>query len=386
MTYPLAPLTPTQPKSLDRRLAVAMAQRAADGLARRCPPIAAHDAPAYELDGRPVIGFCSNDYLGFAQEPPRPSESSGATGSRLVTGHGSDLRGLEAQFAAEFGFESAVLFPSGYQANVSALSCLLQADDTVFSDRLNHASLIDGMRLSKAAPQKIDHLAQPGIVAHTTTWWITESRFSMDGDGPSPEDLDSFSSRGGTLYLDEAHTFGLGPQGHGLAQRLRTIPAVTVIPLGKAAGASGAFVAGSATLCEYLRTTARGVVYSTAPSPPLVQAVRGNLERIAGPLGDVRRQQLRARMQQLRSALAPFVPSAGHGSGPIVPVVVGSNQRALAVSARLLDAGFHVQPIRYPTVPKGEARLRLTVTALHEPDHIDRLAAALEQALSTEQP
>lgn len=382
MTYPRAPLTPTQPQTLDQRVAIELANRAADGLERRCPPVGARQGPEYELDGARVVGFCSNDYLGLAHEPAPATQFSGATGSRLVTGHNEQLCRLETDFAADFGFPDAVLFPSGYQANVATLSALLEQRDAVHSDRLNHASLIDGIRLSRATPTKTDHLATPHLVAHTMNWWITESRFSMDGDGPAADALDRFTAAGGLLYLDEAHTFGLGPRGAGVAQGLAERPAVTVVPLGKAPGVAGAFVGASATVCEYLRTTSRGFVYSTAPAPPLVAAIHANLARLRGPLGDTRRAALRDRMAQLHSGIERLT-STSVPSGPIVPIVVGSNQRALAISTRLLEAGIHVQPIRYPTVARGEARLRLTVTALHTAAHVERLLNALADAIGT---
>lgn len=271
-----------------------------------------------------------------------------------------------------------MLFPSGFQANASVPAALLEASDVTASDALNHASMIDGLRLSRARREIVPHLERPTIDPERRTWWFCESVFSMDGDGPALADLESHLAAGGCLYLDEAHAVGLYANGRGRAGSMNRKPTIVVAPLGKALGCAGAFVAGSRTVCEWLRGHARGFVFTTGVSPALLPHIDRALDRVTGPLGDARRRALWANVDAFRRALELPTPDL---RSPIVPIVVGDNGRALALSTALLERGWHVQAIRPPTVPDGGARLRITLTALHERAAVEGLAAALRELL-----
>jgi 8-amino-7-oxononanoate synthase len=373
-------------RALDQRLRAAMEAERAASLDRRCPPSSGRASLRYRLDGREVVSLCSNDYLGLADERPPGSEPSGAAASRLVCGDLEVHREVEHRFAGLLGFEDAVLFPSGFQANVGVPAALLRAGDVAHSDALNHASLIDGLRLTAARRELLEHLRAPP----TEGWWFVESVFSMDGDGPALADLDAHLANGGCLYLDEAHAVGLHLGGRGRAAMLEHRPTVLVAPLGKAFGCAGAFVCASASVCEWIRGHARAFVFTTGVSPALVDRISHAIDRVAGPEGDRRRELLWRNVEVLRAALgqreSEILSCFGHSPplavlSPIFPVLVGDNRRALAISAALLERGWHVQAIRPPTVPEHGARLRVTVSADHDVDTLERFAADLKTAL-----
>lgn len=353
------------------------------GLARELPPIGRREGVRYELAGRWVTGFCSNDYLGLADHPrlrDLPATQSGATASRLVAGDHPEHRAAERALAALVGLPDAVLFPSGFQLNVGALSALIEPDDHVFSDDLNHASLIDGLRLARSRPVILPHRAAPPAPT-APSWWVTETIFSMDGDTADPTALRRFSAHGGLLYLDEAHAIGLYPRGTGFANHHGITPAVLMGGLGKSFGLAGAFAAGSVEVCTWLRTRARSFVFSTGIAPPLARQALIAAELLAGPEGDRRRDRLWTNTQQLADLLDLPPPAS-----PIVPIVVGSNQRALSLSRALVDRGWHVQAIRPPTVPPDTARLRITLSAAHTPEQIAAFATDLRSLLQTPAP
>jgi 8-amino-7-oxononanoate synthase len=361
-------------RALDQRLRAAMEAERAASLDRRCPPSSGRASLRYRLDGREVVSLCSNDYLGLADERPPGSEPSGAAASRLVCGDLEVHREVEHRFARLLGFEDAVLFPSGFQANVGVPAALLRAGDVAHSDALNHASLIDGLRLTAARRELLEHLRAPP----TEGWWFVESVFSMDGDGPALADLDAHLANGGCVYLDEAHAVGLHVGGRGRAAMLEHRPTVLVAPLGKAFGCAGAFVCASASVCEWIRGHARAFVFTTGVSPALVDRISHAIDRVAGPEGDRRRELLWRNVEVLRAALGQRDSKL---LSPIFPVLVGDNRRALAISAALLERGWHVQAIRPPTVPEHGARLRVTVSADHDVDTLERFAADLKTAL-----
>jgi 8-amino-7-oxononanoate synthase len=370
-------------------------ERAAS-LDRRCPPSSGRVSLRYRLDGREVVSFCSNDYLGLADQRPSSGEPSGAAASRLVCGDLEIHREVEHRFARMMGFEDAVLFPSGFQANVGVPAALLRPGEIAYSDALNHASLIDGLRLTAARRELLEHLQPP---PNADGWWFVESVFSMDGDGPASTDLDAHLANGGCVYLDEAHAVGLHAGGRGRAAALAHRPTLLVAPLGKAFGCAGAFVCASASVCEWIRGHARAFVFTTGVSPALVDRIAHAIERVAGPEGDRRRELLWRNVEVLRSALAGHggqalvtgeaffgsprpEPTCPPGSAsPIFPILVGDNGRALAISAALLERGWHVQAIRPPTVPEHGARLRVTVSADHDLDTLERFVADLQTAL-----
>lgn len=351
-----------------------------EGLARELPRIAGRHGVRYELDGRPVTGFCSNDYLGLADHPalraaslePRPA---GATASRLVAGDLPEHRAAEQALAALVGAADAVLFPSGFQLNVGALPALIEPDDRVFSDALNHASLIDGLRLARVRPTILPHRSAPPPPAGPT-WWISESIFSMDGDTADPAALRAFVAAGGLLYLDEAHSLGLHARGAGFARHHGIVPALLMGGLGKAFGLAGAFAAGSSEVCTWLRTRARSFVFSTGNAPVLGAQARLAAELVAGSEGDRRRERLWSNARLLAAELGQSPPVS-----PIFPIHIGPNDLAVALSRALLERGWHVQAIRPPTVPTNSARLRITVTADHDAPEICALAADLRTLL-----
>ncbi|MDC0718602.1 aminotransferase class I/II-fold pyridoxal phosphate-dependent enzyme [Nannocystis bainbridge] len=369
---------------LNQRLRRHLAALHAEGLARELPQIGQRDGVRYQLDGAWVTGFCSNDYLGLANHPRlRPSnfatlasgDAAGATASRLVAGDLPAHRAAEQALAALAGSDDAVLFPSGFQLNVGVLPALIEPDDTVFSDALNHASLIDGLRLARARPTILPHRTAPPPIA-TPRWWVTESIFSMDGDTAEPARLREFSERGGMLYLDEAHSLGLFPGGAGFARHHGIRTSVLMGGLGKAFGLAGAFAAGSREVCTWIRTRARSFVFSTGNPPALAEQARLAATLLTGPDGDERRARLWNNARLLAAALERTPPVS-----PIFPVLIGANQLAVTISHALRERGWHVQAIRPPTVPVGTARLRLTVTADHDEAQIHGLVADLRTLL-----
>jgi 7-keto-8-aminopelargonate synthetase-like enzyme len=358
--------------SLHDRLRREYARAAADGLDRSLPGV---DRPGlrYRIDGRPVVGFCSNDYLAYADSIAPPA-ASGAGASRLVCGDHDLARAAESTIAQLCDAEDAVLFPSGFQLNVGCLPALV-GDDRVTTDRLIHASLIDGLRLARPTPEILPHNQAPAD-PDPRTWWVTESLFSMDGDGPDIEQMRTHLKAGALLYLDEAHAFGLYDRGQGRAAAHDLRPTVTVVTLGKAAGASGAALVADRVICDHVRTRARSFVYSTGVSPLVCTAITANLRALAGDDGEQRRAQLRKNIHWLREALG-LAPDPAPVPSPIIPLRIGASHDALAASQRLLTRGVHVQPIRPPTVPEGTARLRVTVSAGHTPRELAQLVDAL---------
>ena len=370
--------------TLDQRLRKLLAEQAHAGLTRTPPAISHREGVRYQLQGRPVIGFCSNDYLGIADHASLAvaTTSTGATASRLVCGDLPEHRSVEGRLAQLAGAEDAVLFPSGFQLNVGVLPALIRQDDKVFSDALNHASLIDGLRLAHAELHVLDHAASP---PPTTTgalrWWVTEALFSMDGDYADPGAMRRHLATDGCLYLDEAHSFGLfsrDARATGHAGLHGITPTVLVGTLGKTFGCAGAFVAGTATICKWIRGAARSFVFSTGISPVIAAQVHRAIDLVDGPEGQLRRARLWANVEHLARRLG----LADHHA-PIFRVLLGSNEAALTLSARLVDRGWHVQAIRPPTVPRGTSRLRITVTAAHEPAQIDAFADDLRALLSS---
>ena len=368
---------------LDRRLRTHLDALERAGLSRSPPLITARDGVRYRIQDRPVVGFCSNDYLGLSNHPSfaeLPHVGSGATASRLVCGDLPEHRRVEARLAELAGTESAVLFPSGFQLNVGVLPALIEPTDSVASDALNHASLIDGLRLTRAQIDVLPHGTAPSSRGDDAlSWWVTEALFSMDGDYANATSLGAHLEAGGALYLDEAHSFGLfsvGGRPTGFAGRHDLKPTVLVGTLGKAFGCAGAFVAASALSCRWIRACARSFVFSTGPSPTSTAQVEHAIDLLTGPEGDLRRQRLWTNIDRLAGHLGVAPRS------PIFRIIIGENQAAMALSAALLERGWHVQAIRPPTVPRGTARLRITMTASHDAAQIDAFAADLRDLLA----
>jgi 8-amino-7-oxononanoate synthase len=353
------------------------------------------------------LDFASNDYLGLGRDPALregllarlggcagfPAETPlFAPASRLLAGTLPAHLALEARLAHFKGTEAALLFPSGYQANVGVLSALLGPGDRAISDAANHASLIDGMRLSGCVRRIVPHLDLPAIERELATphpggrtFLVTESLFSMDGDvAPLDRYADLAERHGAELIVDDAHATGLygEERGSGLAESFgverRAIALVST--LGKAFGASGAFVAGSRELIDYLVNRCRSFVFTTAASPLLVYAVEAALDRMAAE--PERRERVHALAERLRSRLRAAGLDCLASQGPLVPVVLGDNRRAVEVARALADRGFDVRAARPPTVAPGTARLRISVHADRTEAEIDALAAALLEVVA----
>jgi 8-amino-7-oxononanoate synthase len=348
---------------------------------------------------RPVRSFASNDYLGLANHPAVLAAAGeaadrygfGAAAARLVTGHLVPHQDLERALADLVGLPAALLYPTGYQANLGVLTCLAGPEDLIASDQLNHASIVDGCRLSRARIAVYRHADPEAARAALMTrgsfrrrFLVTESLFSMDGDrAPLASLADAAAQAGATLMVDEAHALGaVGPGGEGLARAAGVTPDVLVGTLGKAFGSLGGFVAGATILRDYLVNRSRPFIYTTGTPAPVAAAALAALQISRSPEGDHRRRLLDHAIERVHAALRPLslarpLPTPG----PIVPIVVGSDQAVLALSQRLAAADLLVPAIRPPTVPEGTARLRLTLSADHRPEDLDQLLAVLVAAL-----
>ncbi len=385
------------PSSLTDRLTVELAALEARGRLRSLADLGGTSRIEPMAGDIPLLSFCSNDYLGLASHPDLADAAAqasrrsgfGAAASRLVSGNLPEHRMLELQLAAFVGLPAALLFPTGYQANVGALSALANPQDLIVADRGIHASLIDGCRLSGAKLALYPHLRldqaerhlRHFAAQHRRRFLVTESLFSMDGDLAPLADLSELArAHDAALLVDEAHALGvLGPRGSGLCAELAVVPDILVGTLGKAFGCAGAFVAGSTVLRELLLNCARTFVFTTAIPPPLAAAALRSLAIVASPHGDELRARLMANASQLRALLQ--LPASDRCATPILPIILGSDQDAVRASAGLRQQAIFVQAIRPPTVREGTARLRLTVSASHTPLHLARLASALRPLL-----
>lgn len=336
------------------------------------------------LIGSDLLVLCSNDYLGYAADPwpwdDDSNERSGAGASRLVSGSFSAHVLAERAVAEWLGTESALLFSSGFAANVGVVGALAGRGDLVVSDALNHASIIDGCRLSGATvvvvphcdAASVDEALRAGSSARRR-FVVTESYFSMDGDVPDLAALRAICDRhDAALLVDEAHALGVfGPSGRGLCAEIGVVPDVVIGTLGKAIGLQGAFVAGSQELRTFLWNRARSFVFSTGVSPALARVIVDRVHRTQRD--EAGRRRLTAVSAQLREGLSSLTPTVRRElRGPIIPWVLGSPTEALRVSSMAREKGLLVQAIRPPTVPPGTARLRVTATATLTDADIER--------------
>lgn len=340
----------------------------------------------------PFIDASSNDYLGLADVVSRETHVQGvpvgAGASRLIHGTREAHVVLESALAAWVGLPASLLFTSGYAANVGVLTALGRPGTAIISDRLNHASIIDGCRLSRATCEVVPHLdvlaARDALVRHSASaarWVVVESCYSMDGDGPDLRALRELCDEyDAGLIVDEAHSLGVfGPSGAGRCAAAGVVPDVLVGMLGKAVGAQGAFAAGSTRLRELLWNDARSFVFSTALSPRLAAEALLHVEHARA--ADIQRAKLQDLANDLRAQLS-LVTTVFDLRGPILPVLVGENGRALRVVDRLAEEGILAQAIRPPTVPPGSARLRLTVKASWPEGATARIARTVTSALA----
>jgi 8-amino-7-oxononanoate synthase len=351
------------------------------------------------LDAPQGINLNSNDYLGLATDPRLKqavakavgdADAVGGTGSRLLSGNAKEWGQAEAAFAEFTGAEAALFFGSGYAANVGVLSSLLNPGDTVFSDAQNHASLIDGIRLSGAAKVIYPHrdlvFLENSLCERADSTGakviVSETVFSMEGDIAPVDDLFRLAREyGATIALDEAHAIGVcGPEGRGVSHgRLREPEMLAVIhTCGKALASAGAFVCGSATLKDYLVNRARTFIFSTAMPPYLAGQIQAAVELARG--ADRERSHLREIATLLREELTTRGFDTSTSASHIVPVILGSNESAVHFAAELQRSGFAVRPIRPPTVPAGTARLRFSLTSRITHENIRALVRAMDAA------
>ncbi len=366
------------------------------GLYRRLRLIDSPQGPRVTLDGRPVLLLCSNDYLGLADHPQVRAAAAeaamrwgaGAGASRLISGNMQPHRALEERLAAFKGYEAALLFGSGYLANVGTIAALTGRGKVVFSDELNHASIIDGCRLSRAETfvyrhGDVEHLAW-GLreAGGRASLVVSDGLFSMDGDVAPLAELAELARRHGCrLMIDEAHATGaLGPGGRGTVAAAGLSGEVDVVvgTLGKALGAYGAYVCASCELTDYLLNAARTFVFSTAPAPPATAASLAALELLESQPRRVER--LAENAETLRRGLAAEGLEVGSSRSQIVPVTVGDAPRTMELCEQILERGVFAQGIRPPTVPPGSSRLRFTVLATHRAGELERAAKLVGDA------
>lgn len=371
----------------------------AQGLYRQRHPIDSPQGIFLQREGHAVLNFCSNDYLALANHPAVvkafkeavDTQGVGSGSAHLICGHHSEHHALEEELAAFTGRTRALLFSTGYMANVGVINALVGRGDAVFEDRLNHASLLDGGLFSGAVFKRYAHTdilqldkllaTAAGNKAICNKLVVTDGVFSMDGDwAPLPDLATVAKKHDAWLMVDDAHGLGVfGATGGGLLQQhglnQDDVP-VLMATLGKSLGTFGAFVAGSEALIEMLIQTARTYLYTTAMPPAIAAATRASLRIVITE--SWRRDKLADLVTRFRAGAVqlglPLLPSAS----PIQPIMVGDNQQALAMSSVLLSKGFLVSAIRPPTVAQGTARLRVTFSAAHEAHHVDQLLEALQ--------
>jgi 8-amino-7-oxononanoate synthase len=393
---------PPEPSpSLDHRLAAELARLKSIHRYRQRRVIDGGHTVQVRVDGQPRINFCSNDYLGLATDPAviaaaqaALAEGCGSTASPMVGGYNRHHAALEAALAEALGYPRVLLFSSGWAANLGVLRALLGRSDPLYADELNHASLIDGGRLSGAQYARYPHADLDALDALLAAGSgggliVSDAVFSMDGDLAALPRLTQLSARHGVpLMMDDAHGFGVFGGAGGCLAHWRGQPGGAGMPapeiyvgtLGKSLGAAGAFVAGSETLIEYLIQRARTWVFSTAPPPALAAAAIAALRRVQSA------PELQLRLHQhiayFRAGAAARGLSLLPSISPIQPLLLGSDHRALACSRALEARGYWVAAIRPPTVPEGSARLRITLSAAHTPVQIEGLLDALAAALT----
>jgi len=377
------------------RLAVQTAERERANLLRRVRTIDQADGPWLEINGKRLLSFCSNDYLGLAQHPQliaalRRAASEcgvGSTSAHLICGHRTEHAELEESLAAWTGRERALLFSTGYMANLGVMQALLARGDVCVQDKLNHACLIDGARLAGAELKRYPHAdvdaaaRQLGSNQSAAALLATDGVFSMDGDVAPLRELAALCDReSAALMVDDAHGFGvLGHTGAGSLEAAALNPydvPVLMATLGKALGCAGAFVAGSHSLVQGLMQFARPYIYTTAMPPALAAATLVAVQLAQSETW--RREKLAALIARFRDGVAQLGLALSSSATAIQPIVFGDAQAALDAASTLEWRGLLVTAIRPPTVPAGSACLRVTLSAAHEESHVDKLLSALE--------
>lgn len=378
-----------------RDFAAELEQRRQAGLYRVRRHISGRHQPSLMADSEQVLAFCSNDYLGLASDPELVEAAAsgladhglGGAASHLICGHHSEHHRLEERLAAFTRRSGALFFSTGYMANVGVITALAGKGDTIFSDSLNHASIIDGCRLSGARVRVYPHgdmevLEQQLAEAGGHKLVVTDGVFSMDGDIAPLWRLAGLCRRNDALLVvDDAHGFGcVGPEGRGSVIEAGLseddVPLV-VGTLGKAFGTSGAFVAGPPLLLDYLVQKARSYIYTTAMPPALATASCRSVDRVE--TDQYRRDRLSRLINRFRAEAATMGYELMPSATPIQPIMIGDPHEAMSLSQALEKRGILVTAIRPPTVPRGESRLRVTFSAAHTEDQLDELLAALKE-------
>jgi len=379
-------------------LAASLDDIAQQGLYRSRRIIESPQGINLEIDGRNIVNFCSNDYLGLANHPEvvKAFKSGadhygvGSGSAHLICGHSAAHHALEEELAEFTGRDRALLFSTGYMANIGVISALLGRGDAVFEDRLNHASLLDGGLLSGARFKRYAHADAADLSVNLeksagNKLIVTDGVFSMDGDFAPLEELAvAAKNHGAWLMVDDAHGLGvIGEQGGGILEHYGLgqgeVP-VLMGTLGKSLGTFGAFVAGPDVLIETLIQKARTYIYTTALPAAVAEATRTSLKIVIAE--SWRRDKLKKLSERFRLGAEQLGLQMMTSSSAIQPILIGDSQRAVDISNALLGAGFLVSAIRPPTVPQGSARLRVTFSALHEEQHVDRLLDALAKTIA----
>jgi 8-amino-7-oxononanoate synthase len=377
-------------------LGAALQQRQSAGLYRRRRITESAQGVAITVDGQRLLSFCSNDYLGLANHAEikqamkngldRYGTGSGA--AHLLSGHSRAHNALEEELADFCGYPRALLFSTGYMANLGAAQALCAQGDAIFADRLNHASLLDAARISGARLQRYAHLDAADVDNKLSAsnkaekLLMTDAVFSMDGDIAPIKKLAQICQRQQAWFmLDDAHGFGaLGRHGRGSLEHSQVatnqVP-IYMATLGKAAGTAGAFIAGAEDLIEHLIQHARSYVYTTAMPPAVAEASRASLKIIQRE--SWRREQLQERIKQFRSGAQQLELQLMPSDTAIQPIFIGDSQQATRISAQLLEKNILISAIRPPTVPDGGARLRVSLSAAHTEKHINQLLGELDR-------
>jgi 8-amino-7-oxononanoate synthase len=380
-------------------IATALEERGARDLLRVLRPFTRAGAKVVTPDGRELINLSSNDYLGLAEHPALAEAAAraahergtGGTASRLIVGDDPAYHDLERRIAAHKRTEAALVLGSGYAANIGVIPALTGSEDAIFSDRLNHASIVDGCRLSRATVHTYRHRDVEDLEnllrdsKARLKLIVTDTVFSMDGDtAPLREIVELKERYGAALMVDEAHGAGVfGPRGEGWAHQLGCQAGVD-LHLGtfsKAFGVYGAYIAGRANWIHYLQNTCRSLIYSTALPPPVIAAVSASLELVQR--ADEERAVLRRRADLFRARFAEFGLDTCGSTTHIVPLLVERSETALALSHALEQRGVLAVAIRPPTVPEGTARLRFSITAAHEDADVEQALDAVAEAIGS---
>lgn len=383
--------------SWTQRIQDSLSQRQADNLWRQRQTVESPQGRILRIHGQTLLNFCSNDYLGLAEQGGPALEQAaqrwglGSGASHLVCGHSQAHHELENALARHTGYDRVVLFSTGYMANLGCIQALTQRGDGVFQDKLNHASLIDGALLSRADFQRYPHQNYSNLATRLQrreqglSLVVSDSIFSMDGDlADVPQLAHLCQQNGALLMIDDAHGLGvLGDQGAGIRNAAglssQEVP-LYVGTLGKALGGFGAFVAGDEELMDYLVQFARPYIYTTALPPAVAEAMLGNLELLRNDdLRTTLNGHIRYFREQAQHLQLPLMAS----ESPIQPLLIGDEAKAMTISQTLRQRGLLITAIRPPTVPAGTSRLRITLTAAHTREDIDTLLDALAELLGT---